>query len=161
MFLKKKSKETSVKLRYLTGIDQYVKNSIVKLTLNDDTESLDINVMLDKKPEIHLKYNQIIAVDFLSKEEIKRKSRNVGGRAIIGGLLLGQLGAIIGGMSGMKDKQYTDYTFFAVINYKSSNGEIKVLNFQVLDGSMGWNKFLKEINSKIIKEPIEYTEIYL
>ena len=162
MFFKKKNKDTSVKLRYLDGINQYTKNSIVKLTLNDDTESLDINVMLDKKPEIHLKYNQIIAVDFLSKEEIKKKSRSVCGRAMVGGLLLGQLGAIIGGMSGIKDKQYTDYTFFAVINYKSSSGETKVLNFQVLDGSMGWNKFLKELNSKIKKEcECEYKEVYL
>lgn len=162
MFFKKKSKGTSVKLRYLTGIDQCVKNSIVKLTLNDDTESLDINVMLDKKPEIHLNYNKIIAVDYFSKEEIIRKRKSVAGRAMIGGILLGQLGAIIGGMSAINDKEKTDYDFFAVINYKSSDGEIKVLNFQVLEGSLGWNKFLKELNSKIKKEcECEYKEVYL
>lgn len=162
MFFKKRNKNTSVKLRYLDGINQYTRNSIVKLTLDDEKECLDINVILDKKPVIHLNYNQIIAVNYFSKEEIIRKRKSVAGRAMIGGILLGQLGAIIGGMSAINDKEKTDYDFFAVINYKSSVGEIKVLNFQVLEGSSGWNKFLKELNSKIKKEcECEYKEVYL
>jgi hypothetical protein len=52
-----------------------------------------------------LPLTNIIEIAYESKEQLyKTKERSVIGRAVVGGLVLGPIGAIIGGMSGVKDK---------------------------------------------------------
>lgn len=60
-----------------------------------------------------LHYSQIESMCELSKEDLAEKS--VVGRAIVGGILLGGLGAIIGGMSGIGSKKVMGY--YLIINF--------------------------------------------
>jgi len=53
--------------------------------------------------EIH--NSQIISLKTLSQEELAKVDKSVIGRAVVGGLILGPLGAIIGGMSGIGNKE--------------------------------------------------------
>lgn len=65
--------------------------------------------------DIH--YSQIISVEEIKGSELKNKSSI--GRAVVGGIVLGSLGAIIGGMSGIGTKNMK--IFYLVINYWDIN----------------------------------------
>lgn len=53
-----------------------------------------------------IKNSDLIGISFENKEQIfQLKNKSVIGRAIVGGLLLGPVGAVIGGMTGIGDKQ--------------------------------------------------------
>jgi len=65
--------------------------------------------------EIH--NSQIISLKHITEEELIREGKSVIGRAVIGHLLLGPLGAIIGGMSGIGPKEKLAYKNYLVINF--------------------------------------------
>ncbi len=56
-----------------------------------------------KEPEFILDVDEIEAIDILTEEEAKNKS--VIGRAVIGGVLFGSVGAVVGGLSGVGQKK--------------------------------------------------------
>ena len=56
-----------------------------------------------KEPDFILDVDEIEAIDILTEEEAKNKS--VIGRAIIGGVLFGGVGAVVGGLSGVGQKK--------------------------------------------------------
>lgn len=54
---------------------------------------------------IGLKSDRILSINLEDKEQIyEKKDKSIIGRAIIGGLILGPVGAVIGGMTGVGDK---------------------------------------------------------
>lgn len=52
-----------------------------------------------------LHYSQIVAMHHLEAVKVKKKGKSVIGRAILGGIFLGPLGAVIGGVSGVGNKE--------------------------------------------------------
>lgn len=71
------------------------------------------------------------------------KERSVIGRAIVGGLILGPLGALIGGASGVKDK-VTMIADTLVITF-NQDGRESVLLFEIVKGKTGEvSKFLRQ-----------------
>ena len=57
-----------------------------------------------KQHRIGIEYNKIVSINLEDKEQIyEKKEKSVVGRAVVGGLLLGPLGALVGGMTGLKD----------------------------------------------------------
>ena len=56
------------------------------------------------------------------KETELEQSNSVIGRAIAGGLLFGDVGAVVGGMSGLKQKKVN--RFFLVVSYDCCGGNI-------------------------------------
>lgn len=68
-------------------------------------------------PIMDIHSSQIVSIKELSKHELKDKS--IIGRAIIGGVLLGSLGAVIGGLSGTGHKRVKKY--YLIINYWDVN----------------------------------------
>ncbi len=61
--------------------------------------------------------SQIISLKQTSQEELVKKGRSVVGRAVVGGLILGPLGAIVGGMSGIGDNEQLKNKHYLIINF--------------------------------------------
>jgi len=149
-----KNKDGSIgtNLSFVDGISTFFKGESVELSLYEDDNEIRIRSRINKsKSVVHLKLDKIIRAQFMSEKDIKEKSKSVGGRAIAGGLILGPLGAIIGGMSGIGSKKESITKYYIIINYKS-NDKDKALSFEVVGASLGWDKVLKEINKHLIGE---------
>lgn len=65
----------------------------------------------------NISHQQIISMNFISHKELTNENKSVVGRAVVGGLLLGPLGAIVGGMSGIGSKIKTLGNFYFAINF--------------------------------------------
>lgn len=65
----------------------------------------------------YISYDQIIDMKFVTHKQLATENKSVIGRAVVGGVLLGPLAAVVGGMSGIgtKTKKLGDYLF--VINF--------------------------------------------
>lgn len=61
--------------------------------------------------------DQIISIKQTSRQELISKDKTVIGRAVVGGLILGPLGAIVGGMSGIGTKEQIKNRHYLVLNY--------------------------------------------
>lgn len=70
------------------------------------------------------------------------------GRAVVGGVLLGPLGAVVGSVSGVGKKQKATYKDFFVINYTAASGEPAVLSFEMVGPPVGFASFLSELKQK-------------
>ncbi len=127
-----------------------------------DDEYLVIKEKFNKKsPVIKLKLDRITELLETTDTEIKTKSKSVLGRAMIGGVFLGPTGAVIGGLSGTKDKIKEEIKFLLIINYLDSNSEVQALIFEQLPGRLNLSKFVKSLKTKCkINEEVE-REIYL
>jgi hypothetical protein len=64
---------------------------------------------------VKIHFAQIASIHFLEKVKQQAKSKSVLGRAIFGAVLLGPLGAVVGGMSGVGSKLQSNDGF--VMNY--------------------------------------------
>lgn len=159
---KNKDGNRSVNLSYIDGVEGYNKGTAIALSIDNENQSLTIKPRVFKNPPVHLKFEQITGVNVVSEKDIIEKSKSTVGRAIVGGVLLGRLGAIIGGMSGIGNKQKSETHYYMVINHKSKNEEIKVLSFEIVGASLHWSSFVEELRSKINTQTLENsTEIYL
>lgn len=151
-------------LSLVDGLDMFSKGTSIRLTLLDDGR-LKITENMRKTAPVYLDYSQITNTGIVWEEEIVEVDKSVVGRAIVGGLLLGSLGAEIGGISGVGKKKKTLNKCYYIINYVSSNSEeAKVLSFEykniVLMKEI--EKFQLELKEKaglpelIKEEPKEY-----
>ena len=95
--------------------------STVKISLLPD--KVEIRQIMFGKEVAYLSYNQITAAQKVNTEQIKEVDKSVVGRAVVGGVLLGPLGAIVGGTSGVGTKKKVEYKDYFVINYISASGE--------------------------------------
>jgi len=99
----------------------------VKFSKN--TEEINI----DKTYSIPTK--NIESTIFNSSKELTEHQKNVIGRSLIGGLLLGPLGAVVGGISGVGTQKETTMMWIITINYKNY-GENKTVIFATEDESI-------------------------
>lgn len=79
-----------------------------------------------------LLYTQIDKIEYLSEQQIEEIQKSSVGRAAAGLILLGPLGAIIGGISGVgTKKRYGPNNQYIIINYHSlGSSNIKVMSFK-------------------------------
>ncbi|WP_226890211.1 hypothetical protein [Paraclostridium dentum] len=94
--------------------------------------------------------DRLVGVTVANEKEIleKEKEKSVVGRVVIGGVLLGPLGAIVGGMTGIGSK--TTSKNYIIINYKYLNDELKILSFEIVGASLHWTSFVEELNKIIV-----------
>lgn len=139
-------------LIFVDGINSFTKGEAVTMAFNKEKREVTISSSIDKKRgAANLSVDKITIAKFMTETEIKEKSKSVGGRAVVGGVLLGPLGAIVGGLSGVGDKKKTTRKNYIIINYD----EDKVLSFELPPMNLNFNKILKAINENINQQDIE------
>lgn len=150
----KKEKHTKIIFQMEDGLQSIQKGMPVEIILLED--ELNIKQNFSRKEPSHLRYEQVINAGVVREEEITEKNKSVVGRAVVGNLVLGPLGAVVGGVSGVGKKEKKKLKAYFVINYKSSqDDEVKVLSFLVTGNTIGLPKFEKELKEKAgIKEEI-------
>ena len=65
----------------------------------------------------HLAHEQIIDMKFVRHSQLTTENKSVIGRAVVGGLLLGPLAAVVGGMSGIGTKVKSLGEYLMIINF--------------------------------------------
>lgn len=143
---KSKDKDMEVNFMMVDGIPGIGKGTAVAVGIKDSL--LTIRMRLSKEDPYTLQLAKITNVTVLSEKEIIEKQKSVAGRAVVGGVLLGPLGAIIGGMSGIGNKKKSDTHYYMIINYVS-NDDKKALSFEIVGASIGWTKLVDTIRAHI------------
>lgn len=151
----KKDKQGSLTCNFST-LPEYLSlpsGTAVSITQDDINQRLEITQRVGKKTVAYLPYSQIVSVGEVSKDEIT-KQKSVIGRAVVGKILFGNLGAVIGGMSGVGDKVETKNYF--VINYHpvDSSDDVKVLGFGVVGATLHLSEFTSALLKKIPNQPL-------
>lgn len=147
------AKESAVAL-HMHGIPNVNQNELATIFLMEDKMVIDA----DKKT-FELKYEQLTAAAGLQKSELLKKDKSVIGRGVVGGLVLGPLGAIIGGVSGIGQKNIKGD--FLVVNYSSSDSnETNVLIFDTKNIMIA-QKLAKFISERIPAKVNEQGHIQL
>lgn len=143
----KKEKVTFYKFLVVDGcVPGMAAPSTVKISLLPD--QIEIRQIIGGKGVAYLSYNQVTAAAKVNEQEISESDKSVVGRAVVGGVLLGPLGAVVGGMSGIGKKQKKVYKDYFVINYTSANGDPSVLSFEMVGPPVGFAPFLSELKEK-------------
>lgn len=78
------------------------------------TNGICINSGLDF---FYISHDQIIDMKFINHKELTTENKSVIGRALVGGVLLGPLAAVVGGISGIGQKVKTIGNYLLVINF--------------------------------------------
>ncbi len=92
-----------------------IKSGEVKVFLH--THGIEIMKGLTSLAGLSIHNSQIISLKQTSQGELSKIDKSVIGRAVVGGLILGPLGAIVGGMSGIGNKEKFINKHYLVINY--------------------------------------------
>ena len=143
----KKEKATFYKFLVVDGcVPGMATPSTVKISLFSDR--IEIRQIIGGKGVAQLSYSQVTAAAKVNEQEIAELDKSVIGRAVAGGVLLGPLGAVVGGMSGVGKKQKTVYKDYFVINYTAASGEASVLSFEMVGPPVGFASFLSELKQR-------------
>lgn len=91
---------------------QYIKEG--KVTITAHTNGICIQSGLDF---FYISHEQLIEMKFITHEQLKTEKKSVIGRAVVGGILLGPLAAVVGGVSGIGTKTKKIGSYLLVITF--------------------------------------------
>ena len=99
---------------YLSEINftNYIKEGSVTLYVH--TNGIEV---LSGNEKFFISFEQLINLKFIPEEKLTQENKSVIGRAVIGGLLLGPLAAVVGGISGIGKKTKKLGNFLLTINF--------------------------------------------
>lgn len=146
---KTKNGNLSCSFSHVDGLKGFAPNIAIQMEQDDADECIKVKPRIGKMDAIRIPYADITAVTILTDKEIAEQSKSVVGRAVVGGILLGPLGAIVGGMSGIGNKQKTVSKYYFIINYTDCSGDIKVASFEIVGASLHWSNFHDTLKNKI------------
>jgi hypothetical protein len=100
-----------------------------------------------KQYKIDISYKNIINIMCDTYSETETKNKSVLGRAVVGGVLTGGVGAIVGGMSGIGSKQKTKKVPIVRIDYVVKGVKDTILLEDSIE--LGTSAFIDSIRKKI------------
>lgn len=144
---------------YISGIDNIVPNTECELKFSVDTGFSIIDKIMDKK--YNLKYEKITNIGIMSENQIREYYQSAGGalsKIAIGGLLLGNVGMLLGATSAnqIKRRENVEVNNYLVINYKKEEN-IQIIVFKIKSNIRTLKKVIKEIKieNKFIQDKVE------
>ena len=144
---KDKSGNLCVRFSYIEGIDNVfpIDGEAIDVTIDRSRGEMTFVSALSKKRSAILALDKIIDVRDVTDTEIEEVNKSVVGRAVIGNLLMGPLGAIIGGMSAVGGtKAVKSKHHFAVITYVSNEKKSQIV-LEIVGASGGWRDFIADL----------------
>ena len=144
--------DLNVRAVYCDGISTFTTNALMNVIINKDENQLTFENKFDKVPNANLSLDKITNAAWVTEKEVKDAS--IVGNAIVGGVLLGGLGAMIGAVKGTKKKSET----YFVINYTASDGTLKAISMKP-HGNLKLLKLEKELKNYIKVKPITELEL--
>lgn len=127
-FLKsKKGSIISDNFKLMKKIGDYDSGNMYEVALYED--HLEMTSPL-KKNKVLLPYSKITDVFHGYQTELVQKQKSVIGRAAVGGLLFGGVGAIVGAVSGTGEKTVAESKLYLIISYTNSEGSESYLQFE-------------------------------
>ena len=106
-------------------------NIEAEINVVEGISSGTVNVTLHKQgikisdkyfqPLLDIHNSQLISLKKTTRSELSQMDKSVIGRSVVGGLILGPLGAIVGGMSGIGTKKKVKDVSYLVINFWDIN----------------------------------------
>ena len=101
----------------------------IKIIVNEESRTITFKKRFFNKDhkvnDVVLSFDKIRGAGYITQDELVEKSTI--GRAVVGGVLFGGIGALVGGMSG-QDKKTKKINYFAIA-YTDSFGNDKTLLF--------------------------------
>lgn len=108
-----KKKDNEIQLSHIKGLP-VLQNQLMDVVINEQEHKICFKEKMKASPkEYSIFFSDIIFSGMLTEEVSKQRSSI--GRAIAGGLLFGHTGAVVGAISGIKDK--TKKESYYVIEY--------------------------------------------
>ena len=125
-FKSKKGSIISDHFKLIENVATFTKGYMYEVALYDD----HLEVISLQKKKLTLNYDQITDVFYGMETELKSKPKSVIGRAAVGGVLFGGVGAVIGAVSGSSQKQIKERHFYFIVSFKGSDGQDGYLQFE-------------------------------
>lgn len=137
-------------IKFVCGLPFLNKDDICNMYINDNYITV---VRTNDNKEIKLNIKKVLSFGKYTEEEINKmavnKNGNIIGRGILGGLILGPVGAFLGATSAIGSKQEiivdNDKTNFIIINY-SGDTENYAINFKY-KSSNNLETFVNNVNT--------------
>ena len=153
LFAKKerKPKVASACFVHIDGLN-YHNGMIVRVTAGIDSVGIYSTSSTRKNPlaQYTLNYYKITNADIISRQEIMTVQQDAVGGAILGGLLVGGVGAIVGAAANSGTSKRTANNNYLIINYTPDGGdEVKALSFTVLDGDFVYRSWVRDVVNEI------------
>lgn len=120
-----------------------------KITVAAHTNGIAITGGLDS---LYIHHNQIVDMKCIPFQQFEQQNKSVIGRAVVGGLLLGPLGAIVGGMSGIGTKLKSLGKYVFIINFWDTYSH--QLQTIMIPTKVPVNTFIEKVESEKAKANI-------
>ena len=129
-------KPKTLNVKYIEGLKNFNNNTNIKISMPDK-----IFILSDGSQTREIKLNDIEHAAILEEITNDIKDKSVIARALVGGILLGGVGAVVGGLSGVMPTYKKNKNYYLQIKIKS--GEDFILTGKI--------NVLKQIKERIIK----------
>lgn len=114
-----------------------------KVTLLDD--KVEIRQRIGSKDPLTFFYSQIKSHKMIIEKEVSEKNKSIK-YAVLGGVLLGGIGAVVGAVNGAgQHKTETKYYYEFVYD---DNGEEKVIHLEIVGATLGLPNMEKQLKEK-------------
>lgn len=136
-FLEKSRRKSKAQAKAMGAYDSancFHEHGIIQLQKRESVDLflLDKKIVIKSKDlAIELPIERLTAAQYLRKTDLLKENKSAIARGIVGGVLIGPLGAIVGSVSGVGDKHKKGN--YLVINYTSADSnEVQVLIFDMI-----------------------------
>lgn len=110
--------DTGIRLKHIVGVGNMPEGTLLNVIVSTEDHKLYISRGKKEKSILEVSLDDIEFVENLKAEEITKKDKSVVGRAAMGTLIAGPLGAMVGGLSGTGKKEKKRDHYVLTIGYE-------------------------------------------